>query len=233
MTSEFNGRHVVITGATGALGRAVVKELHKAGAVCQLPCYESSLPDDLGWADEDRIIPTLGVDITDASAVEAYYDQLPPIWASVNLVGGFSMAPIAETTVANLQAMWTLNTVTCFACCRAAVLSMRKAGVGGRILNVTARPALQPAAGMIAYTVAKAGVAALTRALATELHADKILVNAIVPSIIDTQVNREAMPEADFGDWPKAEQVAESIRFLVSPQNQLTSGSLVPVYGHA
>ena len=143
------------------------------------------------------------------------------------------MASIADTEVSDLEKMWQLNAVTCFACCRAAVLSMRQTGVGGRILNVTARPAMQPAAGMIAYSVAKAAVAAITRSFAVELHRDKILVNAIVPSIIDTELNRTAMPDADFANWPKATQVAESVRFLVSPHNQLTSGSLVPVYGDA
>lgn len=233
MTAEFADRHVVITGSTGGLGRAVVAELISAGATCHLPCVESSVPDELGWADQERIQVETSVDLTDEDAVSRFYEARPAIWASIHLVGGFAMAPIADTTVADLQKMWSLNAVTCFACSRAAVLSMRKGGQGGRILNVTARPALQPAAGMIAYAISKAAVASLTRSLATELHVDNILVNAIVPSIIDTQVNRQAMPQADFNSWPKAAQVAESIRFLVSPHNQLTSGSLVPVYGHA
>lgn len=233
MTAEFADKHVVITGATGGLGRAVVAELVKVGATCHIPAFESALPDGLDWNDEARIKVTLQVNLTDADAVARYYQALPPIWASIHLVGGFSMAPIADTTMDDLQKMWNLNVVTCFACSRAAVLSMRVGGIGGRILNVTARPALQPAAGMIAYSISKAAVAALTRSLATELHADKILVNAIVPSIIDTEVNRAAMPTANFESWPKADQVAESIRFLVSPHNHLTSGSLVPVYGDA
>ena len=233
MTAEFTDRHVVITGATGGLGQAVVSELANAGATCHLPCVEKHEPRPLAWPDNGRIHATFALDLSDQATVDQYYESLPPLWASIHLVGGFAMAPIAETTVADLEAMWKLNAVTCFACSRAAVLSMRKGKLGGRILNVTARPALQPAAGMIAYTVAKAAVAALTRALATELHNDRILVNAIVPSIIDTQVNRTAMPQANFDSWPKATQVAESIRFLVSPHNQLTSGSLVPVYGDA
>ena len=232
MTQEFADRHVVITGGTGGLGQAVVTEIANAGATVHVPCMESDLP-DVTWSQRDHVHATTGVDLSDQAQVEAFYDRLPPLWASIHLVGGFSMAPVVDTSVADLQSMFEVNAVTCFACCRSAVKSMRQSGQGGRILNVTARPALQPAAGMIAYSVAKAAVAALTRALATELHRDHILVNAIVPSIIDTQVNRTSMPDADFDAWPKATQVAESIRFLVSPHNQLTSGSLVPVYGDA
>ncbi len=84
---------------------------------------------------------------------------------------------------------------------------------------------------MIAYATAKAGVAALTQGLAAELVGEQILVNAIVPSIIDTPANRSAMPTADHGSWPKPAELAEAIAFLASPANSLTSGALVPVYG--
>ena len=129
--------------------------------------------------------------------------------------------------------MWRLNTLTCFLACREAVRAMRAAGAGGRLVNVAARPVLQPAADMTAYVAAKAGVAALTQALAVELAADRILVNAVVPSIIDTPANRAAMPRADYASWPKPAQIAETIAFLASEANGLTSGALVPVYGRA
>jgi NAD(P)-dependent dehydrogenase (short-subunit alcohol dehydrogenase family) len=86
---------------------------------------------------------------------------------------------------------------------------------------------------MTAYTAAKAGVAAMTQALAVELAADQILVNAVVPSVIDTPANRASMPKADHAAWPKPAELAEAIAFLASPQNTLTSGTLVPVYGRA
>jgi NAD(P)-dependent dehydrogenase (short-subunit alcohol dehydrogenase family) len=84
---------------------------------------------------------------------------------------------------------------------------------------------------MIAYTVAKAGVAALTVALAEEVAKDNILVNAVAPSIMDTPANRGAMPKADHDAWPKVEEVAATISFLASPDNRVTRGAVVPVYG--
>ena len=125
------------------------------------------------------------------------------------------------------------NLVSCFLCCRAAVVAMSKGKSGGRIVNVAARPALEPrmGAGMTAYTASKAGVAALTASLAEEVAKDGILVNAVAPSIMDTPANRSAMPKADFSAWPKVEEVAATILFLASPDNAVTRGAIVPVYG--
>jgi NAD(P)-dependent dehydrogenase (short-subunit alcohol dehydrogenase family) len=107
--------------------------------------------------------------------------------------------------------------------------------IGGRIVNVTARPALEwrSGAGMVAYTAAKAGVAALTVALAQEVARDGILVNAVAPSVMDTPANRKAIPKADFDDWPKVDEVARTILFLASPENKVTRGAVTPVYGRA
>jgi NAD(P)-dependent dehydrogenase (short-subunit alcohol dehydrogenase family) len=112
---------------------------------------------------------------------------------------------------------------------------MQAAGSGGRIVNVAARPALEPrtGAGMTAYTIAKSGVATLTIALAEEVAKDGILVNAVAPSIMDTAANRKAMPKAHFDAWPKVEEVAATILFLASPDNKVTRGAVVPVYGKA
>jgi NAD(P)-dependent dehydrogenase (short-subunit alcohol dehydrogenase family) len=90
-----------------------------------------------------------------------------------------------------------------------------------------------PAGGMIAYSTSKAAVASITQCLADELKSDRILVNAVVPSIMDTPANRNAMPDAKFDNWPKVNQVARAIAFLAGPENALTSGALVPVYGGA
>jgi NAD(P)-dependent dehydrogenase (short-subunit alcohol dehydrogenase family) len=126
-----------------------------------------------------------------------------------------------------------MNTVTCFLACREAVRAIRKTGGGGRIVNVAARGAVAPTGGMVAYTTAKAGVASLTQSLAHELVAESILVNAVLPSVIDSPANRASMPKADHDAWPKPAELAEAIAFLASPANTLTTGALVPVYGRA
>lgn len=210
----MQGRHVVITGGKGALGGAVVAWFEARGAIVHVP--DGSV-----------------VDLSDESQTAAYYAGLPPLWASVQLAGGFSMAPITETALLDFERQWRTNTVTCFLSCREAVRSIRRAGGGGRIVNVAARPVVAPVGGMSAYAASKAGVAALTQGLAAELRDEGILVNAILPSIIDTPANRAAMPNADVAAWPKPAELAEAIGFLASPANTLTSGSLVPVYGRA
>ena len=222
--------HVVITGGTGALGAAVVDRLLARGATVHLPMVEAEPPPHLR---RERVHATPGVTLDDEARVAAYYAGLPALWASIHLVGGFAMAPVERTSLADFERQWRLNTATCFLCCREAVGAIRRAAGGGRIVNVAARPAVQPAAGMIAYATAKAGVAALTQALAAEVLAEGILVNAVLPSIIDSPANRAAMPGADHAAWPKPPELAKAIDFLASGDNALTSGALVPVYGRA
>jgi NAD(P)-dependent dehydrogenase (short-subunit alcohol dehydrogenase family) len=142
---------------------------------------------------------------------------------------GFAMGPIASTGLDVWDHLMRMNATTCFLSCREAVRTME--GREGRIVNVAARPVLVPTAHMGAYSASKAAVAALTLSLAEELSESSIWVNAIVPSIIDTEANRHAMPDADYDAWPKPEEIAETIAFLASPQNAATRGALVPVYG--
>jgi NAD(P)-dependent dehydrogenase (short-subunit alcohol dehydrogenase family) len=126
-----------------------------------------------------------------------------------------------------------MNFVSCFLCCAAAVRMIAKTGAGGRIVNIAARPGLEwrSGAGMAAYTASKAAVAALTVALAEEVVKQGILVNAVAPSTIDTPANRVAMPKADHAAWPKVDEIARTILFLASPDNRVTRGAVVPVYG--
>jgi NAD(P)-dependent dehydrogenase (short-subunit alcohol dehydrogenase family) len=128
-----------------------------------------------------------------------------------------------------------MNFVTAFLCCRAAVNAMMRTAAGGRIVNVATRNALEwrTGSGTVAYTASKAAVAALTVALAEEVVKEGILVNAVAPSTMDTAANRQAMPKADHAAWPKVEEVAATILFLASPENRVTRGGVVPVYGKA
>lgn len=229
---KFSGRHVVITGGTGALGGAVVGALLNADAHCHVPYIHEREAERFPHKQNERVKLYPGIELTDEAAVEKLYAGISPLWASIHLAGGFAMKPLAEASKADVMGQIETNLVSCFLCCRAAVVAMKKSG-GGRIVNVAARPALEPrtGAGMTAYTASKAAVAALTASLAEEVAKDGILVNAVAPSIMDTPANRKAMPKADVAAWPKVEEVAATILFLASPDNAVTRGAIVPVYG--
>lgn len=230
---NFSGKHVVITGGTGALGSAVVGALLEAGAQCHVPCRTAEESERFAHRQNDRVTLYPGIELADEVSVEKLYAGISPLWASIHLAGGFAMQALADTTKADLMSQIETNLVSAFLCCSAAVAAMSKTKAGGRIVNVAARPALEPrtGAGMTAYTVSKAGVAALTVSLAQEVAKDGILVNAVAPSTLDTPANRKAMPKADFAAWPKVEEVAAIILFLASPDNKVTRGAIVPVYG--
>jgi NAD(P)-dependent dehydrogenase (short-subunit alcohol dehydrogenase family) len=232
MSNDLRGRTIVVTGGTGGLGRAVVERLLRDGAT-PVVTYRSER--ELAESPFAGRVRTQRVDVADEQAVQAFYASLGAVWASVHVVGGFAMAPVEKTSAADFRRMLEVNAVTCFLCCREAVKAMRAAGggAGGRLVNVAARPAVAPAGGMVAYSASKAAVASITQSLAEEVKRDAILVNAVLPSVMDTPANRAAMPGADYSAWPKVEQVAEAIAFLASPANALTSGALVPVYGRA
>jgi NAD(P)-dependent dehydrogenase (short-subunit alcohol dehydrogenase family) len=232
---NFSDRHVVVTGGTGALGTAVVGALIEAGAVCHVPWHTEAEAERFSLRGHRQVVLVGNTDLTDEAAIARLFDGAPKLWGSIHLAGGFAMAPVAQTDKSALMAQIQTNLVTCFLCCRAAVNGMKRGGEGGRIVNVAARPALEwrSGAGMAAYTASKAGVAALTVALAEEVAKDGILVNAVAPSIMDTPANRKAMPKADYAAWPKVEEVARTILFLASPDNRVTRGAVVPVYGKA
>jgi NAD(P)-dependent dehydrogenase (short-subunit alcohol dehydrogenase family) len=229
--SDFSGKQVVVTGGTGALGSAVVGALIKGGASCTVPYVHEAEAARFPFRNNGKAKLIKVSDLSEEAQVAMVYQAAAP-WASIHIAGGFAMGEVAKTDKAALMAQLDNNLISCFLCCRAAVNAMRASG-GGRIVNVAARPGLEwrAGAGMAAYTVAKAGVAALTVALAEEVAKDGILVNAVAPSIMDTAANRTAMPKAEFSAWPKVEEVAATILFLASPDNKVTRGAVVPVYG--
>jgi NAD(P)-dependent dehydrogenase (short-subunit alcohol dehydrogenase family) len=216
---DYRERHVVVTGGTGALGPAVV------GALLEAKRFPHG--------DNKKVSLVALRDLADEAAVTDFYGGLDQLWASIHIAGGFAFAPIATSDKALLLSQLNANLVSAYLCSRAAVAAFERTGAGGRIVNVAARHALEPRLGasLTAYAVAKAGVAALTMALGEEIAKDDVLVNAVAPSIMDTPANRKSMPKADFDAWPKVEEVAAAIMFLASPENKVTRGAIVPVYG--
>ena len=230
MNDPLDRKHIIVTGGTGFLGSAIVRRFLDSGAICHVTWKFEAELDRFALKEHERV-SLHHVDVTNEEKVNAFYQGGDDLWASIHLVGGFQMGPIADTSADQFRSMFELNVMTCFLCCREAVRKMRTGKRGGRIINIGARPAIQPTGGMIAYATAKAGVTSLTQSLAEEVEGENILVNAVLPSIMDTKANRSGMPDADFDTWPKVEEVAETIAFLASPANALTSGALVPVYG--
>ncbi|HXP03995.1 MAG TPA: SDR family NAD(P)-dependent oxidoreductase [Stellaceae bacterium] len=233
----FSGAHVVVTGGTGALGTAVVGALRRAGAVCHVTNLVAAELDHYAHRSDAGVHVTSGLDLADEAAVGRFYAGLPPLWASIHLAGGFAMAPVAETSAADFEAQLRMNTLSCFLCSRAAIGAIRARGSetpakGGRIVNVAARPAIEPrlGAGMVAYAASKGAVATLTQALAEEVAGEEIWVNAVAPSILDTPANRAAMPDAPHHLWVAPAAIAELIAFLAAPDNRVTRGAVIPVY---
>jgi NAD(P)-dependent dehydrogenase (short-subunit alcohol dehydrogenase family) len=220
---------VVVTGGTGALGRAVVRAMLAAGARCRVPYVVDAEAESFPY--KDRVTLVGHCELTSEKDVARLYDGIPDLWASIHVAGGFAMGSVADTEKAGMLHMLNMNFVTCYLCSRAAVQSFGPGG--GRIVNVAARPGLEPrlGAGMSAYAASKAAVAAFTQALAAEVAGEGILVNAVAPSIIDTPANRAAMPKADHSTWPKPEEIAATIAFLASAENTVTTGAMLSVPG--
>jgi NAD(P)-dependent dehydrogenase (short-subunit alcohol dehydrogenase family) len=237
---DFRDRHIIVTGGAGALGTAVVAQLTDAGAICHVPCMDEAEAARFRLRDHPQVKLTVTGSLADEAAIERLYRGVTPLWGSIHIAGGFAAAALRDTELATIRQQFEMNLLSCMLCCRAAIRAMTGSATtgsattgSGRIVNVAARPALEwrSGAGMTAYTVSKAGVAALTVALAEEVAKDGILVNAVAPSIMDTPANRRAMPKADYALWPKVEEVAATIAFLASPDNRVTRGAIVPVYG--
>jgi NAD(P)-dependent dehydrogenase (short-subunit alcohol dehydrogenase family) len=227
---DFSGRTVIVTGGTGALGNAVVAKLIAAGAHCRVPYRDARDAERHPLRGNPKLTLVEAGNLADEAVVTRLYQGASPLWASIHIAGGFAAGKVADTDRAALQAQLDGNLVSCFLCCRAAIAAMRN---GGRIVNVAARPALEwrTGAGMTAYAISKAAVAALTVAMAQETAGDGILVNAVAPSTMDTPANRKAMPNADHAAWPSVDDVAATILFLASADNTVTRGAVVPVYG--
>jgi NAD(P)-dependent dehydrogenase (short-subunit alcohol dehydrogenase family) len=229
---DFRDRHVVVTGGAGALGTALVTALVADGAICHVPCFDEAEAQRFALRDNKQVRLAVTGSLAEEAAVTGFYRGVGTLWASIHLAGGFAAGPLRDASVATLRQQIDMNFVSCLLCCRAAIGAMTG---GGRIVNVAARVALEwrTGAGMVAYAASKTAVAALSAGLAEEVAEDGILVNAVAPSIMDTAANRRSMPKADYDLWPKVEEVSATILFLASPENRVTRGGVVPVYGRS
>ena len=224
----MDGKVIVVTGASGALGKVVAEVALARGArVAGLDYGTSQIavtPDRIEFG---------GVDLSDPAqakkAIDAVASHFGRLDALVNIAGGFAYETVAEGDPKTWQRMYALNLLTALNASRSAIPHLT-ASASARIVNVGAMGALQAGSGMGAYAASKAGVHRLTEALAAEWKG-KITVNAVLPSTIDTPANRASMPKADFGKWVTPQELADVILFLVSDAASAVTGALLPVSG--
>ncbi len=233
MTSS--DRVALVTGGTGALGQAVTRTLLADGATVHVPyivdAERAQLQAVVKGDAAGRLIMER-VDVADMAALGRFVDAARArqgrLDALVTLIGGFAGGSLLETDRATWDRMLELNLTTVFTTTRAVVPHMVAAG-RGRVVTIGSRAVMPPAAGVIAYTAAKAGVIAFTQALAQELRGSGVTANCVLPSTMDTPANRAAMPGSDRQGWVPVESVAAAIAFLASEDASHVTGALVTV----
>lgn len=233
------GEVAVITGGTGALGRAVVPLLADRGfklAITYLiPEEARDLEKDLDL-DEDQLM-LRRVDATDPEAINAFMKNTVDAFGGINvlcsLVGAWAGGrDVAETDDVRFDRMIDLNLRSTFYAARAAIPYMTPME-WGRFIAVGSRAALDTPTGQAAFNIAKAGVIALVSSMAVELDDTNVTANAILPAVIDTEATRAALPYADYVRWPKPDEIAAVVNFLASQDSAVINGAAIPVYGQS
>lgn len=221
-------RVVVVTGASGALGRTVVEAAADRGARLALIDHAAAR----GTPRPTRI-EIGGIDLAQPGeanrAIEAAVGHYGRLDVLINIAGAFSFQTVSDGDTATWERLYRVNALTALNASRAAIPHLVASG-SGRIVNIGALGALKAGAGMGPYAASKSGVHRLTEALAAELKG-KVTVNAVLPSTIDTAANRRDMPKANFSTWVTPQELANVILFLASPEASAVTGALIPVSG--
>jgi NAD(P)-dependent dehydrogenase (short-subunit alcohol dehydrogenase family) len=237
MSARFDGKVILVAGGTGGLGHAVSLAFLEAGAKVAVTYRAqqqfNALKAAAGKAGSE--LEGYSVDVTDEAAVRQLVEKIVAKYrrldAMINTVGGYAGGTkLWELETKVFDQMLALNLRSGYALSRAAVRAMLKEGRGA-IVNVAAKAAFDHAAGAAAYAAPKSAAVALLDSLAADLKGSGVRVNTILPSIIDTEANRKAMPKADFAKWPKPEDIARVILFLCSDDAKAIHAAAIPVYG--
>jgi NAD(P)-dependent dehydrogenase (short-subunit alcohol dehydrogenase family) len=232
--SVMKGKQVLLTGGTGGLGLGVTPKVLAQGAEITIPYHSAReverLKSYLPPADFSRIRFT-AVDLTRESAVQDLVDGMERVDVLIHLVGGFSMGPTHEYSLEQWKQDFELNLTTTFLVCKHSLRRMLEQDYG-RIVTTGSRGAVEPGGQLAAYCASKAGVVALTKAIAAETRGTNITANVVLPSIIDTPANRAAMGGENASQWVKPESLADVICFLASEAARDIRGATIPVYGN-
>jgi len=237
MQISFGGKVVLVAGGTGGLGHAVSLTFLAEGARVVVTYREAKGMEQLKSeaVGMPGVLEGVQVDVTDEAAIEKLINEIVTkhghLDALVNTVGGYAGAvKMWETERKVFDRMLDLNLRSGYVLARAAVPVMLKQG-SGAVVNVAAKAAVDHGAGASVYAASKAAVVALMDSLAADVKGTGVRVNSVLPSIIDTAVNRDAMPDANFATWPKPEEIASVILFLASDAAEVIHGAAIPVYG--
>jgi NAD(P)-dependent dehydrogenase (short-subunit alcohol dehydrogenase family) len=226
--------HILITGASGNLGSEVVKKLYESGYGICATVGSGEVPQEMAA----MLLDARQVDLTDEAATQSYVEEItrhhPELRAAVLLVGGFGMGSIAETTGAMLDKQINLNFKTAFFVAKPLLKHFEQRG-GGQIILVGSRPAILPKAGkdMVAYALSKSLLFRLAEFINEAGKGKHITASVIVPSTIDTQANRQNMPDTDFSKWIKAGDIADTIAFLLSDAGSILRETVLKVYNES
>lgn len=231
----MKGKHVLLTGGTGGLGLGVTPTVLALGAESVTIPYRQAqdterLKGRLSPASLSRV-RFVAADLMDEAAVQQLVDGMHRVDVLIHLVGGFSMGPIHDYSYSQWQQDFNLNLNTTFLACKHSLRRMLEQDYG-RIVTVGSRGAVEPGGQLAAYCASKAGVVALTRAIADETRGTNITANVVLPSMIDTPANRAAMGAANAAQWVTAESLGQVIGFLASEAAADIRGAAVPVYGN-
>ena len=234
---SLSNQNAIITGASGALGQHVVKEFLQQGAnvfaVARSADKLDALQQHVGFL-PGRLTP-ISADLTDFADVERAWAEIQgkakPVDMLINIAGGFAGGKmIADTSVQEWDRMMNLNLRSVFVISKLVMAEMMRQQKG-KIITVSALAALDPKPKRAAYLVAKAGLIALTQALAAEGKEYNIQANTIAPAIILTDANVQAMPEMDSTRWTTPQQIAATMLFLCSPEADAITGSIIKMPG--
>jgi NAD(P)-dependent dehydrogenase (short-subunit alcohol dehydrogenase family) len=235
--AAFDGKVVLVTGATGNLGQVVARKFAAQGAKLALVARNAddlkALADELGG---DTL--TEAADLGDPASVDALVTRVVERFGGIDVlahtVGGYAAGkPVHETGIDVLEKVINLNVRPVFVTGGRVAKAMVERGQGGKIVVVLAKSALKGSANSGAYTASKAAAQRIVESMAAELRDGNINVNAVLPSIIDSPQNRKDMPNADPAKWVTADDVADAILFLASPEASKLNGVSLEVFGRS